>query len=304
MNLADITSKGWILALFVRDDDERLLLGDGWFDFTQSLQHFQPNTIANDIVELQGTDGQLLAGQVRRAGAQTFNGYIGDNTVSQTEIENKRKEFLSFFSTKHFFKVIYVFADGSAIARKRGYLVEAPSVPEMWQKFPSYNVALNFEDVNYYEYAEDADGNEIFANSAEINLVSVLSGGLIADNNGAEADSDGFIWEQGGGSGPTNVNVAGIGNALPVWTVTGPATNPTLTNLTTGRSITWTGTVPNGQKLVVDMSEQTAELNGANVYADISGDWIELTKGTNRLTYDAGGGATLASKIEWNGVVG
>lgn len=304
MNLSDITSKGWILALFVRDDGERLLLGDGWFDFTESLQHFQPNNIANDVVELQGADGQLLAGQVRRSGAQQFNGYVGDNTVSQVEIESKRREFLQFFNTKHFFSVVYVFADGSAIVRKRGYLVEAANIPEMWQKFPEYHVALNFEDVNYYEYAENASGDEIFANRAEVDLVSVLSGGLVWDSDGAKADSDGLVWEQGGGSGPTNVNVVGISDAEPVWTVTGPATNPTLTNLTTGRSITWLGTVPNGQKLVVNMGNQTAELNGANVYAGITGDWVELRTGVNRLTYDASGGATLASVVEWNGVVG
>lgn len=185
MNLSDITTKCWILALFVRDDGERLLLGDGWYDFKDSLQHFQPNTIANDIVELQGTDGQLLAGQVRRSGVQAFDGYIGDATISQVEIEKRRRNFLQFFQTRHLYKVIYIFADGTAIDRKRGYLTEAPSVPEMWQKHPEYHVALNFEDVAYYEYAENAEGEEIYANSAQVKLANILSGGLVWDNDGA-----------------------------------------------------------------------------------------------------------------------
>ena len=71
MNLDQITTKCWILALFERDDGERFLLGDGWFDFKDSQQHFQPNTIASDIVELQGADGQLLAGQVRERNRQS-----------------------------------------------------------------------------------------------------------------------------------------------------------------------------------------------------------------------------------------
>ena len=62
MNLADITTKCYILALIIRDDGERLLLGDGAYEFKDSQQHFQPNTYANDVVELQGTDGQMLAG--------------------------------------------------------------------------------------------------------------------------------------------------------------------------------------------------------------------------------------------------
>ena len=185
MNLSDITTKCWILALFVRDDGERLLLGDGWYDFKDSLQHFQPNTIANDVVELQGTDGQLLAGQVRRSGVQSFDGYIGDATISQVEIEKRRRNFLQFFQTRHLYKVIYIFADGTAIDRKRGYLTEAPGVPEMWQKHPEYHVALNFEDVAYYEYAENAEGEEIYANSAQVKLANILSGGLVWDNDGA-----------------------------------------------------------------------------------------------------------------------
>lgn len=200
MNLSDITTKGWILALFIRDDGERFLLGDGWYDFKDSLQHFQPNTIANDIVELQGTDGQLLAGQVRRSTAQRFNGYIGDSTVTKTEIETRRMAFLQFFQVRRSYDVIYIFPDGSSIKRERGYLVEAPSVPEMWQFYPEYSVALNFENVNYYEYAEDDDGKEIFAHSALVAISNSLKGGLIWDNNGAyseELNWSGYETEAG-----------------------------------------------------------------------------------------------------------
>lgn len=192
MNLDDITTKGWILALFIRDDGERFLLGDGWFDFKDSLQHFQPNTFANDIVELQGTDGQLLAGQVRRSASQSFDGYVGDALTSKADIEQRRRDFLMFFRKKHFYKVIYIFCDGSAIQRDRGYIVDAPSVPEMWQKFPSYHVSLAFEQVNYYEYAEDEDGKEIFAHMAEISVSTIMSGGLVWDEDGAVSEDIGW----------------------------------------------------------------------------------------------------------------
>lgn len=303
MNLDQITTKCWILALIIRDDGERLLLGDGWFDFKDNLQHFQPNSIANDVVELQGTDGQLLAGQVRRSASQSFDGYIGDALTSKTEIENRRRQFIQFFRTRKHYKVIYIFPDGTAIQRRMGYLTDAPSVPEMWQKFPEYHVALNFEDVNYYEYAEDAQGDGIYAHDSLVKLISVQSGGLVWDAAGAVSDNSGYEWEAGEGGGPTTVQVTGVDDAQPIWTVTGPATNPTLTNITTVQSITWNGTVPNGQKLVIDMANQTATLAGANVYEFITGSWLTLRPGANKLTYSAQG-ADQASQIQWNGVVG
>lgn len=192
MNLDQIATKCFILALFIRDDGQRLLLGDGYYDFNQKLQHFQANTIANDIVEIQGDSGQLLAGQVMRSGTQKFEGYIGDATTNRQTIEQKRSDFMAFFRIKHFYKVIYIFPDGTAIQRQRGYLTDAPTIPEIFQRFPEYSVALNFEDANYYEYAEDAEGNEIYAHIAELALSGNTTGGLIWDEIGAV--SNGISW--------------------------------------------------------------------------------------------------------------
>ena len=192
MNLDQIATKCFILALFIRDDGERLLLGDGCYDFNQKLQHFQGNTIANDIVEIQGDNGQLLAGQVMRSGAQKFEGYIGDATTNRQTIEQKRSDFMAFFRIKHFYKVVYIFPDGTAIQRQRGYLTDAPTIPEIFQKFPEYSVALNFEDANYYEYAEDEHGDGIYAHIIELALSGDATGGLIWDSIGAV--TNGISW--------------------------------------------------------------------------------------------------------------
>lgn len=303
MNLDQITTKCYILALIIRDDGERLLLGDGFYEFKQKLQHFQPNTYENDIVPLQGSDGQLLAGQVRRTATQSFDGYIGDATANRQIIEQKRTDFLTFFRKKHFYKVIYIFPDGTAIQRKRGYIVDAPSIPELWQRFPEYHIGLNFEDVNYYEYAEDEYGDEIPAHIVSIDILLALSGGLVWDSDGAVSDNAGYEWEPGG-SGQNIVSVDGVDMAEPIWTITGQATNPTLTNITTGQTLTWNGTVPNGQTLIIDMAEQTASLSGANVFEYITGSWIQLQPGNNTITYTASGGATAPSTLSWNGVKG
>lgn len=186
--ISGITTKCWILALFVRDDGQRLLLGDGMYEFQQKQQHFKANTIVNDAVDVQGNDGTLLAGQVRRATTQSFDGYIGDATSTPQEIEQYRRNFFAFFLKNHFYEVIYIFQDGTAIKRQKGFLIDAPEVKELFQISPAYHVALNFEDVNYYEYNENAEGQEIYGESADIPLVSAGSGGQVWDEYG-------IVWE-------------------------------------------------------------------------------------------------------------
>lgn len=189
MTIAGIDPKCYILALFVRDDGVRFLLGDDPYEFKDKQLHFQPNTVANDVVEVQGNDGYLLAGQVRRPGTQSFDGYVCNGTNSKAEVEVKRREFLQFFRRSHFYKVIYVFPNGTAIQRKQGFLVDDPTVQELYQQYPEYHVALNFEDVNYYTYEEDDQGQEIYAKEAIVPLAGGgATGGLIWDNYGV-------VWE-------------------------------------------------------------------------------------------------------------
>lgn len=189
MAIQGVDTKCYILALFIRDDGERFLLGSGYYEFKDEQMHFSANTIENDTISVQGNDGYLLAGQVRRPGSQEFNGFVGDGTVDKSMVEQKRRDFFSFFRKNFFYKVVYVFPNGTAIQRKRGFLVDDPTVQELYQIYPQYHVALNFEDVNYYSYAEDDDGQEIYAKVAEIQLTaSAASGGLMWDTYGV-------IWE-------------------------------------------------------------------------------------------------------------
>lgn len=180
MNLDQISPQGFILALFIRDDGERFLLGSGAYEFNEKQLHFTANSYANDIIEVQGNDGVFLAGQVRRATTQSFDGYIGDATVSRSIIETYRKNFLTFFRKNYYYKVVYVFNDGTAIQRQKGFIVDAPEVKELYQKFPEYHIGMNFEDVNYYTYLEDSGGNEIYGKNAVIPLsAGSTDGGLI-----------------------------------------------------------------------------------------------------------------------------
>ena len=304
MAIKDITSRCWILALFVRDDGQRLLLGDGYYEFKSNQQHFAPNTFENDITEVQGNDGILLAGQVRRPSVQTFEGYIGDATVPKPQIEQIRRDFFMFFRKNHYYTVIYIFPDGSAIQRKGGFIVNAPEVQELWQIHPEYSVGLNFEDVNYYEYDEDADGNEIYGKRATIVSSETSQGGLVWDNNGIVWLSRGAKWEEGGGAAANIITIDSIDAVYPVWVVTGQANNPILTNLTTGTSLIYNGNITPTQELRIDMRNKTATLNGANVLANIEGDWVSFAPGQNRVSYSTSNTDAPASTIEWQEIVG
>lgn len=306
--ITGVSPKGFILALFIREDGERFLLGDGGYVFKESQLMFEANNMVNDLVELQGRDGVKIVGQVRRAGIQSFDGYVGDGSSTKTEIETMRRAFINFFQKDFRYTVVYVFCDGKAVQRRRGYIVDAPEAKELYQIHPEYHIALSFEDVNYYTYDENTSGEEIPANIVDVPLSTSQTGGLVWDNIGAvvvastEADL-GFEWEVGVGGITTLVNNS-LETAWPIWVVSGETQNPEITNLTTGNTLTFIGTVGAGQTLVVDMANQTASLDGVNVVGSMSGDWLPLARGENTIYYTASNADAPASLVEWQEIVG
>lgn len=301
--MREIKSRCWILALIVREDGERLLLGDGAFMFREGQQHFPGNNISNTVVEVQGNNGVMLAGQTMQAANQNFEGYIGDASLSKVEIENYRRQFINFFQLNQYYQVIYILPDGTAIKRQRGFITTPPSVEELWQIHPQYSVALNFEDINYYKYEEDpVTGEEIYGQSATLLLQNAVTGGWVWDENGLVWDNTGAEIAPGKG-GTTVVKIDSSDQVYPVWTISGLADNPRLINLTTGQELRYTGRVSVGQTLVIDMLNQTATLNGKNVLPNVSGSWMSFAPGINRVSYETDNNNAPTSKIEWAEVV-
>lgn len=304
MNLDNITTTGFILAMFIRDDGQRFLLGDGDYTFTQKQLLFKAVTTSNDVVELQGANGAMLAGQVRRPSTQSFDGFIGDATKGRQDVEIARRKFLSFFRQNYSYTVVYIDTNGNTSQQKFGYIVDTPEVKELYQIQPNYHVALAFEDVNYYEYAEDADGNEVYASSAKIPLTGDRYGGLMWDEDGVVWDNDGAQWEEGTDGSEVVLDLNIVANTPVVWSIPGPVTNPQLSTTGTGDVMKYVGSVGATETLVIDTLNQTAYISGSDRTMNMTGDWLYLSPGVNRLSYVADTSGAPASTLKWQGVIG
>ena len=304
MNIDNVTTTGFILALFIRSDGQRFLLGDGDYTFAQKQLLFTASVMSNDVVQLQGSNGAMLAGQVRRPATQSFDGFIGDGTSSRNDVEIARRKFIAFFQQDYSYTVVYLDCNGNASQQKLGYIVDSPEVKELYQIQPNYHVALAFEDVNYYEYAENPAGEEIYASSAMIPLTGDRYGGLMWDEDGVVWDNDGAVWEQGTDGSQVVLNLNIVGNTPVVWSVHGPVTNPQLSNTATGETLVYTGYVGATETLVINTLEETAYISGSDRSANVTGDWLRLAPGINRISYLADSSGAPASELQWQGVIG
>jgi len=314
--VGSVEQQNWIVALFIRDDGQRLILGDGAFEFKEGQQHFAADDLSNTVIDVQGGDGSLLSGQVRRASVQSFDGYIGDAGCSKVQIEAYRRQFLTFFRPNHLYETVYVFTDGSAVKRQRGFLVEMPSVQELWQIYPEYHVGMSYEDVNYYNYIEGPDGSEIYGQLAIIPPATNTIGGFVWDEVGLVWDNVGAVCD-GGAVGNTIILNNGTSPIYPIITFVGPTAEPKLENLATGESIQITGkgipprydefSIAAGQKIVIDTLNQTATYypnpdepeRGQNILTYLKGDWLTLTPGRNELVYSTSNQNAVPMRLEW-----
>lgn len=113
-----------------------------------------------------------------------------------------------------------------------------------------------------------------------------------------------MAWGATGTSGSASVNNAGTFETRPQMVLAGPVTNPTITNVTTGQSLTFQGLVMGASDtLSIDMYAHTALLNGVtNVrgFLTAASVWWVLAPGNTTVQYTANStltGSTLT--INW-----
>lgn len=127
-----------------------------------------------------------------------------------------------------------------------------------------------------------------------VELLQSVGGGEIWDNVGA-------VWEEGVG-GVQTINVETTQTTYPVWTVTGPCSNPTLQNDTTDTIASFDGMIASGQTLTVNFADNTAYLGSAPVAKYASG-YVSLAPGENVIGFNSDGGSTQTSTISWDNII-
>ena len=291
---------------FIRDDGERLAISGASGLVDKATDDWMPaKTLRTSSFTYADADGGQMVKQHYDPWPITFSGYIVRPTTAKTTAT--RNELLRFFTTNHYFTAIFTDCDGVEMSAPSGWISSAPEVilRSKQERHPSFSLELTFGDPYLYEYAEDKDGKPTYANSIEVPKFEQKATAVGYMYSGA-----GYIYYAGGYeyTGKINqiptINVNSTQPVAPIWTVTGQATNPTITNITTNTTMSYNGTIANGQTLVVDCLNQTAMIGTADVSRFLSGDWLTLAVGSNKLRYETTSqNDTKNSKLSWNGVI-
>lgn len=284
---------------FIRDDGETLEFDGEEIYLAENntlLNRPDPNTTA---VNYTGADGGEMIRQQVTPYDQTVKGLLIPRTADYWEL---RKTLSQFFQFNHIYKIVYKKIDGTMFAAGNAWISEGLQItPVPYERYSEWDITFTIGDAVWYEYAEDASGNETYTNTVTLPLVTNDAGGEIWDSVGLVMDSVGEEWEAGSG-GVQTVNISSTQAVYPVWVVEGPCTNPTLTNNTTDESATFDGTIASGQTLTVNFADGTAYLNTALATRYMSG-VVSLQNGDNNIYFNTDGGDTESCTISWNDAV-
>lgn len=99
---------------------------------------------------------------------------------------------------------------------------------------------------------------------------------------------------------------AGWATTYPTITITGPITNATLGNVTTGEYLNLSGTITNTDTLIIDLQNRLITLNGVSARNLLStGTWFDAPPGTSQyyLTGSTTSGLTTATVAWYNAYI-
>lgn len=93
----------------------------------------------------------------------------------------------------------------------------------------------------------------------------------------------------GAAGGSVSLANSGQENAMPIITLTGKLTNPTVTNQTTGKFLQLNYTIPVGSTVIIDMANQTITQDGSSKIATktVTSDWWDIVPGVNTISVDS-----------------
>lgn len=298
-------SKYFYIKKIVRDDKTALVFDQKEIFLDDDNSLLSRPEIETTSVEYTEADGGEMVAQRLNSGTQVINGIIVPKTTDYWTLRNR---LTAFFQHNHTYFIVYEKISGDTISVgekfKTGNAWIADNLqvhPEPRENFSRFSVTLGIGTAGFQEYSENASGEEIYANSVAIGLITESSGGEEWDATGQVWDSRGQVWVTGDG-GIQNVHVNSTSIVYPVWTLSGESVNPTIRNNSTNTEATYNGTVAEGQTLLVDFSSGIATLDGVVVTRNLSGEF-KLNPGDNLIAFDQESGTTTSSTIKWNNFI-
>jgi hypothetical protein len=266
---------------------------------TNNTLLIRPEISSTDVDYTDVNGGEMIL-QKLPPQIQPFEGIIYPKTSDYWDLYFKLG---SFFQINHYYTIIYIKKSGQLFAQRGAWLINNLQVsPNAAEEYSNFSIAFKCKTSLLYEYAEDSDGNETYANSALLPLLASAQGGQEWDTIGQVWDNVGSYWSTGSG-GLQSISINSVTDIYPVWVVKGSSINPSIQNNTTDTIATYNGTVAEGQTLVVDFAEGTAYLDGALVTRNVSGQ-VYFRPGMNIAGFNSDGGSSINSTIKWNSVIG
>lgn len=292
---------------FRRDDGERLNIG-GWNTFIDGATDdlFPAKALRSSTFNYAGADGGQMVKQFYEPWTIKFSGYIHRPGGALADMQ-ARQEFMEFFARSHYFTAVFTDRFGRKSQIREGWLSTAPATTlrSKLERGQTWSVELTFGDPYLYEFAEDETGATTYAHSVSVPVYRPVtqSTGYIYTPAGYIYGVNGYTMTGSEEATPT-INVESIVAVQPVWIINGPAKNPRLRNMSTNAQMTYNGTLVEGQTLKVDTLNRSAMIGTADLTQYMTGQWVGLNPGINRLRYTTDTSGATASTLSWNGVIG
>ena len=160
---------------FIRDDGEKLSFDGEQLYLAQEntlLVRPDPSTTAVNFTE---ADGGEMIHQQNTTYDQPVNGLI---IPKSTDYWTLTKQLSLFFKVNHTYKIVYIKKDGSMFAVSNAWISSGLQiVPVPHEEYSEWSITMTIGNVNWTEYAEDSQGNEIYSNTITLPLLSSATGG-------------------------------------------------------------------------------------------------------------------------------
>lgn len=291
--------KFYVLKI-IRDDGEVFIFDHNEILLSSDNSFINRPDITSTDVEYTDVDGGEMLAQRLQAHEQPLSGIIIPKNSTYWTLYHKLS---SFFMINHYYKIIYLRKNGTMFAQKDAWIVSNLQIPiNPKEDYSNFSLTFKFKASSLYGYAEDSSGDEIPENTVWLPLLNSASGGQVWNEIGQVWNSIGQVWQAGDG-GVQTVSIDSVSKIYPVWTVEGECVDPKLQNNTTDTTASYTGTVAEGQTLIVDFETGEAKLDGAIVSRNIIGQ-VSCNSGDNIMGFNSEGGHIKKSSISWNNIIG